>query len=240
MSSYHFDFTGRTVLVTGAAKGIGRAIAKAFADSGARVAVNDLRQPEDLPLPFFPADVGRGADVQAMFAAVRDQLGPVDVLINNAGISAPKGFLELTEDDWDSVLNTNLKSMFLCCQAALPDMLQRGGAIVNLASELAYLGRARFAPYAASKGGVLSLTRSLAREFAPQVRVNAIAPGPVDTDMLRGEIRTPEELAAEMDLPMRRLGRPGEIAGTALLLASEHGSFYCGDVLSPNGGALMR
>jgi 3-oxoacyl-[acyl-carrier protein] reductase len=235
------DLSDRTVLVTGAARGIGRATAVAFAEAGARVAVNDLEVPVDLDLPFFRADVSRKTEVDALLAEVRDRLGSVDILVNNAGITLVRPFLDLTEDDWDRVLDVNLKSMFLCCQAALPHMLERGdGVIINMASELGYLGRARFAPYAAAKGGVLSLTRSLAREFAPTVRVNAIAPGPVDTVLLRSEIATPEELAAEMDIPMGRLGAAEEIAATAVFLASPAASFYCGDVLSPNGGALMR
>ncbi|MFU8813999.1 MAG: SDR family NAD(P)-dependent oxidoreductase [Pseudomonadales bacterium] len=235
------DLSDKTVLVTGAARGIGRAMAAAFAEAGARVAVNDLEAPAEFELPFFRADVSRKAEVDDMFAAIGHELGPVDILVNNAGITLVRPFLELSEHDWDRVLATNLKSMFLCCQAALPGMLAQGaGVIVNIASELGYLGRARFAPYAAAKGGVLSLTRSLAREFAPTVRVNAIAPGPVDTDMLRSEIQRPEELAAEMAIPMGRLGSAGEIAATAVFLASPAASFFCGDVLSPSGGALMR
>ena len=120
-------------------------------------------------------------------------------------------------------------------------MLERGsGCIINMASELGYLGRAQFAPYTASKGGIITLTRSLAREFAPAIRVNAIAPGPCETDMLRAEIQTEAQLQAEMDLPMQRLATPEDIAGTAVFLASDYASYYCGDVLSPNGGSLMR
>ena len=114
------------------------------------------------------------------------------------------------------------------------------GCIINIASELAYLGRAQFAPYTASKGAILSLTRSLAREFAPAIRVNGIAPGPCDTDMLRGEIDTPEQWEKEIDLPLARVSRPEEIAMTAVFLASGFASYYCGETLSPNGGSLMR
>jgi 3-oxoacyl-[acyl-carrier protein] reductase len=120
-------------------------------------------------------------------------------------------------------------------------MLEKGGGcIINIASELGYLGRAGFTPYTAAKGGMITLTRSMAREFAPTIRVNAIAPGPCDTEMLRSEIKTPEQMERELDIPMQRFGRPGEIAATAVFLASEHAGFYCGDVLSPNGGSLMR
>jgi len=247
------DMSNKTVLVTGAGKGIGRAIALAFAQSGARVAINDHEIPEDLSellgqcteaadeAIFCQADVSQADAVAEMVAQVSDELGTIDVLVNNAGISRPKPFLELTEADWNQTLDINLKSVFLCSQQVLPAMQEKGeGCIINIASELGYLGRAEFAPYTASKGGIITLTRSLAREFAPTIRINAIAPGPCDTEMLHSEINTPEQMEQELDIPMQRFGRPEEIAATAVFLASEHAGFYCGDVLSPNGGSLMR
>jgi 3-oxoacyl-[acyl-carrier protein] reductase len=120
-------------------------------------------------------------------------------------------------------------------------MLQNGhGCIINVASELAYLGRDRYTAYTEAKGGVVTFTRSLAREFAPQIRVNAIAPGPTDTEMLASELTTPGLLEKEIDIPMRRFASPAEIAASAVFLASDEAGFYCGEVLSPNGGALMR
>lgn len=243
----------RTVLITGAASGIGRTTALAFAQAGANVIVNHLGRAAEaeavaeearasrVEAIAVEADVSRRDAVRAMFAETRARIGPVDALINNAGISLPRPFLDLGEDDWDRVLDINLKSVFHCCQAALPDMLERGdGTIINIASELAYLGRAGFAPYSASKGAILTLTRSLALEFAPTVRVNAIAPGPVDTELLRAELASPEQEAEEMDIPLRRFARPEEIAASVVFLASDHARFYCGEVLSPNGGAVMR
>ena len=247
------DLSNKTVLVTGAGKGIGRAIALACAQAGASVAINDRDVPEDLaeflehcmqtaPQAIFcEADVSRRDEVVDMVERVIDECGPIDILVNNAGISRPKPFLELTEADWDQTLNVNLKSVFLCSQQVLPLMMEKGGGcIINIASELGYLGRAGFASYTASKGGIITLTRSMAREFAPAIRINAIAPGPCDTEMLRSEIKTPEQMERELDLPMGRFATPEEIAGTAVFLASGHASFFCGDVLSPNGGSLMR
>lgn len=244
------DLTGRRALVTGAASGIGRAIALAFADAGATVAVNHFGQAQASAAVVeacggaaaaFEADVGKADAVARLFDELDAAFGGIDILVNNAAIVQVKPFLELTDDDWDRVLETNLKSVFLCCRAALPAMLARGnGCIINIASELAYLGRAQYAAYTAAKGGVITLTRSLAREFAPTVRVNGIAPGPTDTPMLRSELAITGALDAETAIPAGRLGRPEEIAATALFLASEQAGFYHGETLSPNGGALMR
>ncbi len=247
------DLGGRVALVTGAASGIGRAIAMALADASAAVAVNHLgraAQAHTLTASLrdnggtamaVQADVSRGEDVARMVQEVRGTLGTIDILVNNAAVVLVKPFLQVTEEEWDRVVNTDLKSVFLCTRAVLPQMLETGrGVVINIASELAFLGRALYAPYTAAKGGVVTLTRSLAREFAPRIRVNAIAPGPVDTEMLRSELAVTGALDKETDIPMGRLGRTEEIAATAVFLASERGGFYCGEILSPNGGALMR
>ncbi|MEJ2345836.1 MAG: 3-oxoacyl-ACP reductase FabG [Gammaproteobacteria bacterium] len=243
---------GKTALVTGAATGIGRATALALGAAGARVVVNHLRQPDEADALVVQlrnngteamaveADVGDGAQVAALVAAAEDRFGAVDLLVNNAGVLLERPFLELTEADWDRVMNVDLKSVFLCCRAALPGMLRRGhGCVINIASELGYLGRAGYAAYAAAKAGVITLTRSLAREFAPAIRVNAVAPGPVATAMLDASVMSAETLARESDIPMGRVGQPDEIAATVVFLASDRAGFYCGQVLSPNGGALM-
>ncbi len=250
--SLQIDLDGRVVLVTGAATGIGRAIASAMALAGATVVVNHLGRTglagevvADIAAAggsawAVEADVSHGDAVHAMVASVLARHGRIDVLVNNAGILLDKPFLDTTEREWDQVIATDLKSVFLCAQAVLPGMIAQGsGCVINVASELGYLGRANFAAYTAAKAGVITLTRTLAREFAPRVRVNAIAPGPVQTPMLSLDQMSAAAIAQESDIPMARVGRPEEIAGTAVFLASDLASFYCGQTLSPNGGALM-
>ncbi|HVY07107.1 MAG TPA: 3-oxoacyl-ACP reductase family protein [Burkholderiales bacterium] len=243
---------GKTALVTGGATGIGKAISIALAGAGARIAVNHFgRAGEARHLVKemaaagasaieVEADITKAARVEKMMTKVRDALGPIDILINNAGVLLEKPFLETTEEDWDFVVDTDLKGVFLCSRAALPGMMERGhGVIVNIASELGLLGRALYGPYCAAKAGVIGLTRSMAREFAPAIRVNAIAPGPINTPMLSLEHMSKEVLERERAIPAGRVGEPSEIAGTALFLSSDLASFYYGQVLSPNGGAWM-
>ena len=240
---------GRTALVTGAATGIGRATALLFAQAGARVVVNHWRQaPEAQALvaqivatggkaSAVEADVSDAAAVQAM----ADAVGAVDLLVNNAGIIQEKAFLDTTEADWDRMMAVDLKAVFLVCRAFIPGMLSKGqGAIVNIASDLGILGRERYAPYCAAKAGVIGLTKSLAREFAPQhIRVNAIAPGPVATAMVSLEHMSAEWVEKELAIPQHRLGAPEDIAATVLFLASDLAGFYTGQVLGPNGGSVM-
>lgn len=243
---------GKTALVTGAATGIGRAIAVALAAAGAHIAVNHLGRAAEARQVVkemaaqgasaieVEADVTKAAKVERMIDKVRDALGPIDILVNNAGVILEKPFLETTEEDWDFVVDTDLKAVFLCSRAVLPGMIERGsGVVINITSELGFLGRERYGPYCAAKAGVIGLTRAMAREFAPAIRVNAIAPGPIDTPMLSLENMSAEMLERERAIPARRVGEPAEIAGTALFLASDLASFYYGQVLSPNGGAWM-
>ncbi len=240
---------GRTALVTGAATGIGRATALMLAQAGARVVVNHLGQTEAAQAVVqaihtaggeafaINADVSRATDVQRLVA----EAGDLHILVNNAGIIQEKPFLDTTEADWDRLLGVDLKSVFLTSRAVLPGMVARGsGVIVNLASDLGILGRELYAPYCAAKAGVIGLTRSLAREFAPHgIRVNAIAPGPVNTAMVSLENMSPEWLEKELAIPQHRVAEPEEIAATALFLASDLSRFYCGQVLGPNGGSVM-
>ena len=239
-------------MVTGAATGIGRAIAIALARAGARIAVNHLGRAGEARQVVkemashgasaieVEADITKAPRVERMVNKVRDALGPIDILVNNAGVILEKPFLETTEEDWNFVVDTDLKAVFLCSRAVLPAMIEHGsGVVINIASELGFLGRERYAPYCAAKAGVIGLTRAMAREFAPAIRVNAIAPGPINTPMLSLENMSAEMLERERAIPARRVGEPAEIAGTALFLASDLASFYYGQVLSPNGGAWM-
>lgn len=250
--AWDLSLAGRTALVTGASTGIGRAIALAFAQAGATVIINHLgregqareaaQEIEALGGRAWAveADVSRAVEVARMAEQIQRDCGLVDVLVNNAGIIQEKPFLETTEDDWDRMLSTDLKSVFLTSRAFLPAMVARkAGVIINIASDLALLGRAQYAPYCAAKAGVIGLTRSLAREFAPAVRVNAIAPGPVNTAMVSLEAMSPAWMAKELDIPQHRIAEPQEIAATALFLASDLSRFYCGQVLGPNGGSVM-
>ena len=240
---------GRRALVTGAATGIGRATALMLAQAGAHVVVNHLRQAEAAQAVVqaieaaggqataIEADVSVAGDVERLVA----QAGEVHILVNNAGIIQEKPFLDTTEADWDRMLGIDLKSVFLTSRAVLPGMVARGsGVIVNLASDLGILGRENYAPYCAAKAGVIGLTRSLAREFAPHgIRVNAIAPGPVNTAMVSLEHMSAEWMEKELAIPQHRVAEPEEIAATALFLASDLSRFYCGQVFGPNGGSAM-
>lgn len=245
------DFDGKTVLVTGATSGIGRACAEAFLAQGAVVGVNhyndhagfqNLRESVGCDaerLLELGADVRDKESILSMVGHLVNKTGQLDVLVNNAGISLIKPFLDITEDEWDNILATDLKSVFLCCQAAIPHLLDSSGSIVNVASELALSGRAQFTAYTAAKGGIISLTRSLAREFAPAVRVNAVAPGPTKTPLLEKESQVPGHQESLNEIPLGRYAEPEEIAQSILFLASNRASYYCGDVLSPNGGTVM-
>ena len=242
----------RRALVTGGASGIGRAIALAFAAEGAQVAVNDVAPVPQIEAVVaeirarggrafaIPANVADEAAVLAMFERVLAGFGDLDVLVNNAGILIEKPLLETTAADFDRLLGVNLRGAFLAGREALRAMARHGeGRVINIASELAYLGRANCSVYCASKGGILSMTRSWAREFAPRILVNAIAPGPTDTPMLTGGSTSPETLAKEAQIPLGRLGRPEEIASAAVFLAGPGATFITGQCLSPNGGAVM-
>ena len=244
------SLAGKRALVTGAASGIGRAIAIALAAEGARVVLADRAPCGECEAAIaaaggeaiaVPTDVSREAEVVQLLAQVEGRLGGLDILVNNAGIMIEKPLLETTAEDFDRLMGVNLRGVFMVGREAIRLMARQatGGRVINVSSELAYLGRADASVYCASKGGVLSMTRSWAREFAPTILVNTLAPGPTDTPMLTGGSTGPETLAQEADNPLGRIGRPEEIAAAALFLAGPGASFLTGQCLSPNGGAAM-
>lgn len=243
-------------LVTGGGTGIGLAIAEEFAAQGAAVVIaGRRREPLDEAVETLRAfggtaisasgDVGRAEGADALVDATLAAYGRIDVLINNAGQELVASLLDTSEDWWDRVMDTNLKSVYLLSRLALPHMIENGGgSIVNVASQLAFVGAKNFAAYTASKGGVLNLTRSMALDHAQDgVRVNALCPGAVDTPLLRRQFEdregpqgTLEDLAALH--PMGRLGRPEEIAKAAAFLASDDASFMTGAALVIDGGYI--
>ena len=241
---------GRVALVTGGDSGIGAGIAEGFAREGADLVLVDLVAPPAELLAAVGAhggrvtwaqgDVSSEADVAAFTSAALADHGRVDVLVNNAGIFTQSLLEDLPVADWDRVLAVNLRGTFLCTRALLGPMLERGwGRVINLASQLGQIGGTEVAHYAASKGAVIALTKSLAREVARRgVLVNAIAPGPVQTPLLDGE--TEQWRTAKLaELPIGRFATVAEVVPTAVLLASEDGSYYVGQTLGPNGGDVM-
>jgi 3-oxoacyl-[acyl-carrier protein] reductase len=241
---------GRRAIVTGGASGIGRAIVLALAAEGCQVAIADragFDRMEEVAAAAsggraFPVavDVADEAQVLAMFDAALPRLGGLDILVNNAGILLDKPLLDTTAEEFDRLIGVNLRGVFLVGREAIRAMAHQGeGRVINVASELAYLGRENCSVYCASKGGVLSMTRSWAREFAPRILVNAIAPGPTDTAMLAPGSTSPETLAKEALNPLGRIARPEEIAAAAVFLAGPGATFMTGQCISPNGGAAM-
>jgi NAD(P)-dependent dehydrogenase (short-subunit alcohol dehydrogenase family) len=241
---------GTTAIVTGAAseRGIGRAIAALFAEHGARVALLDLDGPgaEAAARALGPAhrgfrcDVTSEAEVRAAFASAAAALGPAGVLVCNAGVSSPKRLEETTQAEYDRVLDVNLRGAYLCAQAALPQMRRLGrGSMIMISSVSAKRGGGLFgaSAYSAAKAGMLGLARALARELAPeQIRVNAVAPGLIDTDIFGGQL-TPERRAEIVrDVPLGRVGSPLDVARACLFFASELADFVTGEVMDVNGG----
>ncbi|EQM77106.1 SDR family NAD(P)-dependent oxidoreductase [Stutzerimonas stutzeri] len=243
---------GKVALVTGAATGIGRATVIALANAGTSVWVNhhgqaELAQQLCESVDAFggmarsvEADVTSPSAVAGMFERILAD-GPLDLLVNNAGIILEKPFLDTSEQDWSRVFDVDLHGVYRCTQHALRHMRSRGGgSIVNVASDLGFLGRSDYAAYCTAKAGVIGLTRSLAREFAADgIRVNAVAPGPIATAMVSPEHMSNEWMAKELDIPMARLGTPDEVAAAILFLLSPHASYFTGQILGPNGGSWM-
>ena len=237
----------KVALVTGAAQGIGKAIAVTLAKAGAKVVVSDVnlelatqtaQEINGVPLKLNVTDL---AEAETSLKKIKDDLGSLDILINNAGITKDTLFMRMKKEDWDLVLNINLNGVFNLCKAAVPLMMkQRSGKIINIASIVGEMGNIGQANYAASKAGVIGLTKTLAREVASRgINVNAIAPGFIQTAMTD---KIPEEARSQLMslIPMAKLGQPEDVANACLFLASSAADYITGQVINVNGGMLMN
>jgi len=241
------DLSDRVAIVTGGGRGIGRAIALKLAEAGATVVVNDVgelaqdvaREIEAMNQPSLAvlADVSQSSDVAKMVEEAMSTYGRIDILVNNAGITRDQLLLRMSDDDWDSVLSVNLKSVFLCTRAVLRDMVkQRWGRIISIASIVGIIGNAGQANYASAKAGIIGFTRTVAKEVAARgITANAIAPGFIDTEMTQ---RLDESRRQELQkhIPAGYLGLPRDVAETVAFLASEEARYITGQVLSVDGG----
>jgi 3-oxoacyl-[acyl-carrier protein] reductase len=242
------DLTGKHALVTGSTRGIGRAIAQSLADAGARVAIvgRDKGRADAVAAEIgrgaqgFACDVGDLAQVQALVTDVEAAFGAIDILVNNAGLTRDNILLRLKDDDWDAVLDANLRSAFATTRAATRGMMKRRwGRIINIASVVGIIGNKGQANYAASKAGLIGLTKSIAKEFASRgILANVVAPGFVETDMTAA--MTPEaRTAMSGQIPLERLGSPEDIANVVTFLASDRAAYITGQVLVVDGGLVM-
>ena len=242
------DLAGKSAVVTGSTRGIGRAIAGALAECGARVAVvgRDAGRAQDAASSIggeargYACDVADPASIVALIEAVEKDFGGVDILVNNAGLTRDNILFRLKDDDWDAVLDANLRGAFVAIRSASRGMMKkRWGRIINIASVVGLVGNKGQANYAASKAGLIGLTKSVAKELASRnILINAVAPGFIETDMtaaMTSEART----ALASQIPLERLGTPADIAAMVAFLASEHASYITGQVLVVDGGLVM-
>ncbi|MGN0610494.1 MAG: SDR family NAD(P)-dependent oxidoreductase [Ruminiclostridium sp.] len=243
---------GMRCVVTGASRGIGRAIALAYAKCGADVVITyvsnknkadeAVAEMESCGVKAYAVkcDAGNEDDTKALAAFIAEKLGSIDVLVNNAGaIGEEMPITEITSDEWDRIMRIDVKGVFLAIKYLVPLFAKNTtGKIINISSELSVKGRANYVHYTAAKGAVNAMTRSLALELAPHILVNTVAPGPIETDMILQDMST-EWVEKEKNIPLGRLGNVSDISAISVLLASKYGEFYCGQFISPNGGAVF-
>ncbi|HYF51516.1 MAG TPA: 3-oxoacyl-[acyl-carrier-protein] reductase [Planctomycetota bacterium] len=245
------NFKDKVIIVTGGARGIGKAISERFHQHGASVAIvgRNAEATKGLASELssrgakcvgYGCDVAKGAEIDATVEAVIKDFGKVDVLVNNAGVTQDGLLVRMTDEAWEAVLNTNLTGAFKMLRAVARPMLKaRSGSIVNIASVVALIGNPGQANYCSAKAGLLGLTKSAAREFAPRgVRVNAVAPGLVETDMT-AKLNDDQKKALMGTIPLGRIGTPADIAAATTFLASDEASYMTGQVLSVCGGMAM-
>ena len=244
----NIDLTGKVALVTGSTRGIGRAIAATLAACGARVAIvgRDIAKAEAVAAEIggdaqgFACDIGHPEQVTTLVSDVETAFGGLDILVNNAGITKDNLMLRMKDEDWNAVLETNLRSAFIAIRAAQRGMMKkRWGRIINIASVVGLIGNAGQANYAASKAGLIGLSKSVAKELASRnILCNVVAPGFISTDMT--DAMTPEAVAAlSAQIPLARFGSPSDVAGVVAFLASEHAGYITGQVLTVDGGMVM-
>ena len=242
------DLSGKVALVTGSTRGIGRAIAETLAAAGALVAVagRDAAKAETAAAEIghgakgFACDVSDTSQVTALVAAVEAAFGTLDILVNNAGLTKDNVVMRLKDDDWDAVMDANLRGAFASIRAASRGMMKRrSGRIINISSIVGIIGNRGQANYAASKAGLIGLTKSVAKELASRnILCNAVAPGFIATDMTAA-LGPEQTKALESQIPLERLGRPGDIASAVAFLASDHAAYITGQVLVVDGGMVM-
>ena len=244
----NIDLSGRSALVTGSTRGIGRAIAELLARCGAKVAVvgRDRARAEEVASQVtgtakgFSCDIADVASVTKLIEDVEKELGAVDILVNNAGLTRDNLLMRLKDDDWDAVLDANLRGAFVAIRAATRGMMKRRwGRVINIASVVGIVGNKGQANYAASKAGLIGLTKSVAKELASRnVLANAVAPGFIETDMTAA--MTPEaRTTLSQQIPLERLGTPNDVAGIVGFLASEYAAYITGQVFVVDGGMVM-
>jgi 3-oxoacyl-[acyl-carrier protein] reductase len=242
----------KTAVVTGGSRGIGRSISENLAREGYNVVINyrsseqnaeELKErllSEGFSVDIFRADVSVACEAESLIEFAKMRFGGLDVLVNNAGIAEIKLFTDITDEDWDKMIKTNLNSVFYCSKHALKYMLpQKSGKIINISSIWGLIGASCEVHYSVTKAGIIALTRSLAKELGPSnIHVNCVAPGVIDTDM-NGGFSEDELRDIKNDIPMMKIGLPQDIADAVLFFASDKSNFITGQVLSPNGGSVV-